>query len=206
MRFCIVHTFFWILRAHYARTYCIYFDTKSENKLVNSTQLCMYLVCIHTILTKTKIIFIAVNTSRRGGKTTSHVFVLNITFMIGPVQNMCVCVCKIWYYYYARLWLFMYQDWRTNCYYIKTIYQENVTTYYLVVDMRTKRPSSFFLGTQCHDLGLQLSGCSFSGLQNQIKCLMFWKEEWGYCSTSKLLCTRLSDLGIVYRLGMSCTM
>ena len=71
----------------------IYFDTKTENKLVNSTQLCMYLVCIHTILTKTKIIFIAVNTSRRGGKTTSHVFVLNITFMIGPVQNMCVCVC-----------------------------------------------------------------------------------------------------------------
>ena len=53
----------------------------------------MYLVCIHTILTKTKIIFIAVNASRRGGKTTSHVFVLNITFMIGPVQNMCVCVC-----------------------------------------------------------------------------------------------------------------
>ena len=69
----------------------IYFDTKTENKLVNSTQLCMYLVCIHTILTKTKIIFIAVNNSRRGGKTTSHVFVLNITFMIGPVQNMCVC-------------------------------------------------------------------------------------------------------------------
>ena len=186
----------------------IYFDTKTENKLVNSTQLCMYLVCIHTILTKTKIIFIAVNTSRRGGKTTSHVFVLNITFMIGPVQNM--CVCKIWYYYYARLWLFMYQDWRTNCYYIKTIYQENVTTYYLVVDMRTKRPSSFFLGTQCHDLGLQLSGCSFSGLQNQIKCLMFflvfWKEEGGYCSASKLLCTRLSVLGKVYRLGMLCTM
>ena len=39
------------------------------------------------ILTKTKIIFIVV----LGGKTTSHVFVLNITFMIGPVQNMCVC-------------------------------------------------------------------------------------------------------------------
>ena len=116
-----------------------------------------------------------------------------------------VCVCKIWYYHYARLWLFMYQDWRTNCYYIKTIYQENVTTYYLVVDMRTKRPSSFFLGTQCHDLGLQLSGCSFSGLQNQIKCLMFflvfWKEERGYCSASMLLCTctRLSVLGKVYR-------
>ena len=98
------------------------------DKLVNSTQLCMYLVCIHTILTKTKIIFIAVNNSRRGGKTTSHVFVLNITFMIGPVQNMCVCVqnmilllCKIMIIYVPRLTdqLLLYKNYLPRkCYYI----------------------------------------------------------------------------------------
>ena len=85
-------------------------------------------------------------------------FVLNIIFMIGPVQN--VCVCKIWYYHYARLWLFMYQDWRTNCYYIKTIYQENVSRH-----ARRDPPSSLE-----HNVMIWVFNCL---VQNQIKCNVF---------------------------------
>ena len=36
--FCIVHTFFWILRAHYARTYCNFSSSKNPDIYVNYCQ------------------------------------------------------------------------------------------------------------------------------------------------------------------------
>ena len=107
------------------------------------------------ILTKTKIIFIVV----LGGKTTSHVLFWTLFLWLAQ-SRMCVCVCKIWYYHYARLWLFMYQDWRTNCYYIKTIYQENVSRH-----ARRDPPSSLE-----HNVMIWVFNCL---VQNQIKCNVF---------------------------------
>ena len=106
----------------------IYFDTKTENKLVNSTQLCMYLVCIHTILTKTKIIFIAVNTSIEEG-AKPHLTFLFWTLLLWLAQSrICVCVqnmilllCKIMIIYVPRLTdqLLLYKNYLPRkCYYI----------------------------------------------------------------------------------------